>query len=158
MLTLWTPYRNWGFGNLRRTLSAMDALRREMDTMLDRTDGDGRAEASDSAWSGWPCCSLRDEGERFVVKAEVPGLSEQEVDVKVTASSVAISGERKAEPLEGYSVHRKERGTFRFSRSFAVPVKIDPNRAEAKIKNGVLELSLPKAAEVQPKQIAVKAS
>jgi HSP20 family protein len=156
MLTMWQPYQDWGFGNLRRTLSAMNALRREMEYVFGEFERDQGPEAPGTSWAGWPRTALSDAGDSLVIRSEVPGLSEKELEVTVTADSVAISGERKTDPPEGYSVHRKERGNVRFSRSFLLPVKVDPEQAHASIKHGVLELRLPKAKEAQPKQIAVK--
>jgi HSP20 family protein len=158
MLTMWNPYHDWGFGSLRRTLAAMDALRREMNQALGNADHEEAAEPTETTWSGWPRSALRDAGDRLVVWAEVPGLSEKDLEVTVTANSVTIRGERKADAPPKYTVHRKERGNVSFSRSFFLPAKVDADHAEAKVTHGVLELSLPKAAEAQPRQIAVKAS
>lgn len=157
MPTLWNPYSGWGFSGLERALSTMDELRREMDEMLGEFGRSHPAELP-SAWGTWPRSDLRDLGDHLEIWAEVPGLSEKDLEVSVTATSVVIGGERKADPPEGYTVHRKERGNIRFSRSFFLPAKVDPNLAEATVKHGVLELKLPKAAEAQPKRIAVKTS
>jgi HSP20 family protein len=59
---------------------------------------------------------------------------------------------------EGYTVHRRERPPMQFSRSFTLGVKIDPDKTEAELKDGVLKLTLQRAAEAQPRQIAVKAA
>lgn len=156
MMTMWQPYQDWGFGSLRRTLSAMNALRREMDHVFGEIQRDREGEVAGTSWTGWPRTVLSDAGDSLVIRAMVPGLSEEELQVTVTADSVAISGERTVDPPEGYSVHRKERGNLKFSRSFMLPVKVDPDHARASIKHGVLELMLPKVKEAQPKQIAVK--
>ena len=158
MLTMWNPYRDWGFGNLQRTLAAMDALRREMTHSLGSFEREEGAEPAETTWGGWPRGALRDGGDHFLVWAEVPGLSEKDLDVSVTADSVTIRGERRAEAPEKYAVHRKERSSVSFSRSFMLPTKVDADRAEARITHGVLQLTLPKAADAQPKRIAVKAS
>jgi len=156
MLTLWHPYGDWNFGNLRRTLSAMEELRREMGQFLGETPR-WRERTGEDAWGSWPRAYLRDTGEALVVTAEVPGLSEKDVDITITGDTVAIRGERRADAPEGYSVHRKERSDYKFSRSFLLPVKVTPDKAEATVKNGVLELVLPKAPESQPKKITVTA-
>jgi len=156
MLTLWHPYSDWNFGNLRRALSAMEDLRREMGEFL----GDAprwRERDSEDAWGSWPRTYLRDVGDALVVKAEVPGLSEKELEITITGETVAIRGERKADAPEGYSVHRKERSGYKFSRSFLLPVKVNADKAAASVKNGVLELVLPKAPEAQPRKINVTA-
>jgi HSP20 family protein len=158
MLTMWNPYSDWGFGNLRRTLAAMDALRREMNQALGSADREEAAEPSETAWGGWPRSAMRDAGDRLVVWAEVPGLAEKDLEVTVTANAVTIRGERKADAPANYTVHRKERSNVSFSRSFVLPAKVDADKAEARVTQGVLELSLPKVAEARPRQIAVKAS
>jgi HSP20 family protein len=156
MLTLWHPYSDWNFGNVRRTLSAMEELRREMGEFLGETPR-WRERAGDDPWATWPRSCLRDTGEALVINAEVPGLSDKDVEITLTGDTVAIRGERKADAPEGYSVHRKERSTYKFSRSFLLPVKTNPDKAEATVKNGVLELVLPKVPEAQPKKINVTA-
>jgi HSP20 family protein len=156
MLTLWNPYDDWGFGNLRRTLSVMDELRQQMGTLLDY--GDRGSKGSREPNSSWPASNLTDQGDHLAVRAEVPGLSEKELEVSVTADTVAISGKRIAAVPSGYSAHRKERCDYQFSRSFLLPVKVNPDGARATVKNGVLELHLPKAEEAQPRKITIKAS
>jgi HSP20 family protein len=69
-----------------------------------------------------------------------------------------VRGERKVEPPQGHSTHRSERTSYRFARTFELPSKIDSDRVDARLENGVLTVSLPKAPEAQPKQISVKAS
>jgi HSP20 family protein len=69
-----------------------------------------------------------------------------------------LKGERKVTPPEGYGVHRSERSSYRFARTFELPAKIDADKVEASLEHGVLTVKLPKAAEARPKQITVKAS
>ncbi len=157
MLTMWHPYNDWGFGHLRRTLSTMEALRREMGTLL----GDAaRWQESDAdvRWGGLPSATLDDTGEALVLRAEVPGLSENDVEVTVTADTATLRGERKESVPEGYTVYRQERSAFQFSQSYVLPVKVDSEKAQATVKNGILELVLPKAAEAQPRRISVRSN
>lgn len=102
--------------------------------------------------------SLYDAGTELRLLAEVPGVSEKDLNVSVEKSSLSIRGERKVEVPEGYSVHRQERGTLSFARSFALPCRIDAEKTTANLRNGVLEMKLPKVAEEQPRQIQVRAS
>jgi len=108
--------------------------------------------------SAWPHVSLYDAGAELRLRAEVPGLSEKDLDVTVEQSSLSIRGERKADAPEGYSVHRQERGAFSFARRFALPCRIDAEKTTAHLKDGVLEMTLPKVAEEQPRQIRVRAA
>jgi HSP20 family protein len=134
----------------------MDELRQQMGTLLDYGDHSGRAPRTQD--NSWPSSNLTDEGDHLLVRAEVPGLSEKDLEVTVTADTVAISGKRVATTPSGYSAHRKERCDYQFSRSYLLPVKVNPDSVRATVKNGVLALHLPKAEEAQPKKITVKAS
>jgi HSP20 family protein len=69
-----------------------------------------------------------------------------------------MSGERKPDESQGYYVHRQERVPVKFSRSFSLPCKVDPEKSTATLKNGVLTITLPKATSAQPRQITVKAA
>ena len=157
MLTRWKDY---GFGGLERELSALNDLRNQMDRLfLDFERGarrDPRPAPSWTAGSSWPRIGLQDTGTELRLLAEVPGVSERDLDISVEQSSLTIRGERKVEAPEGYSVHRQERGYYSFARSFTLPCRIDAEKTTAHLKNGILELTLPKVAEEQPKQIQVR--
>jgi len=153
MLTMWHPYNDWGFGSLRRTLSTMEALRQEMGSFLSEAPRWYERQSD----ADLPPSTLTDKGETLVLKAEVPGLSEKDIEVTVTGDTVSIRGERQIEAPEGYQVYRRERGSYRFTQSYVLPTKVDSEKSHATVKNGVLELVLPKVAEAQPKKITVKA-
>jgi HSP20 family protein len=93
-----------------------------------------------------------------VVKASVPGLKPEEVDVSITGDTLTIKGEQKEEKeVEEENYIYKERRYGTFSRSMLIPVKVKSDKAEAVFEDGTLTLTLPKAEEVKPKQIKVKA-
>jgi HSP20 family protein len=71
---------------------------------------------------------------------------------------LTLSGARKTAVPEGHSAHRQERPSFEFSRSYALPAKVDADKTHATLKNGVLTITLEKAPEVKPRQITVRAS
>jgi HSP20 family protein len=143
----------WGFADdSDRTYGALDDFRRQMDRLF---------EGFDARWAGseaGPRAELRDTGADLVLEAEVPGLADKDIQLTVTQDSLALTGERKIDAPEGYSVHRRERGFQRFARSFALPTRVDTERVTATVKQGLLTVTLPKAAEARPRQIAVKAS
>lgn len=153
------------FSDIDRTFAVMDQLRRRMDRLFDEYEpGHARAEARPNAadeaerlWSRrWPRLSLSDAGANLVLKAEVPGLGDKDVQLSIHQEVLTLSGERKAEVQEGYYVHRQERAPVKFARSFTLPCKVDPEKSSASLKDGVLTVTLAKAPEAQPRQIAVK--
>ena len=161
MLTRWNEL---GSGALDRELSALNDLRNQMDRLFvdfERGWGTGRDPHPQTSWmrsSAWPRVALYDSGVELRLRAEVPGISEKDLDISVEQSSLTIRGERTTEVPEGYSVHRQERGNRSFARSFTLPCRIDAERATANLKNGVLEMTLPKVPEEQPRQIQVQVS
>lgn len=141
------------------TFAAFDELRRRMESVFDDVSYAPRPFSARGlhASAAFPRADLHDRGKSLVLVADVPGLSEADLKVHLDQDVLTVSGERKADGPEGYSVHRKERSSVRFSRSFTLPAKVDPEKAHASVKNGVLTVILEKAPDVQPRQIAVKA-
>lgn len=93
-----------------------------------------------------------------IVKASIPGLKPDEVDISITGDTLTIKGEHKEErETKEQDYFLKERRYGAFSRSLTIPVPVKTDKAEATFENGVLTLTLPKAEEVKPKQIKVKA-
>jgi len=153
MLTRFSDYSDWpsfALTDLARGHTPHAQFRRE----LDRLFGDFERAASGPN----PRLTLNEEGASFVLQADVPGLTEQDFDISVEGSTVTLRGERKVVMPEGYTAHRRERGTVSFARSFELPTRVDSEKVTATLKNGVLTLTLPKAAEAQPRQISVKAA
>lgn len=146
MLTYWM--------DLSDPFRAFDTLRRRMDQVFREYD----ESAGGARVSTYPRASLRDTKEAFVLTAEVPGLADKDLQLTATGDSLTISGERKAQAPEGYAVHRQERGSYRFSRSFALPARIDVEQVSATVKNGLLTVHMPKHADAQPKAITVKSN
>jgi len=85
-------------------------------------------------------------------------LSEKDIDISVTANALTVKAERKVESPEGYAAHRRERQSFSFTQSYELPTRVDPEKVQASLKQGVLTLTLPKAAEAQPKRVTVSAT
>ena len=146
MMTYWM--------DLSDPFRAFDTLRRRMDQVFREYDAgtNGRARPA-----GYPRIDLHDTKEAFVLTAEVPGMTDKDVQISATSDSLTIEGERKAAAPEGYAVHRQERGQLRFARSFAMPARVDVAKVTAAVKNGVLTVTLPKHPDSQPKSITVKA-
>jgi len=93
-----------------------------------------------------------------IVKASLPGVKPEEVDISITGDTLTIKGEHKEEQeVKQEDYFRKERYYGAFSRSLVLPVQVQSDKAEATFENGILTLTLPKAEEVKPKQIKIKA-
>jgi HSP20 family protein len=125
-------------------------LRRE----LDRLFGDFERAPTFDAVQAAPL-TFEDTGAALKLRAELPGLSEKDVEISVTANTLSLKAERKTEAPEGYTAHRRERTGFSFAQSYELPARIDPEKVEASLKQGVLTLTLPKAVEALPKKVTV---
>jgi HSP20 family protein len=108
---------------------------------------------------GWaPAIEVFEKEDKFVVKAELPGMKEDDIDISVVGDTLTIKGERKAESeVKEEDYYCCERSYGSFSRSIAMPSSVDAKKIEASYEDGVLEVSLPKAPEVKPKKISVSA-
>lgn len=149
MLTRWS--------DLDRAFSVMDELQRRMNRLFEEYDW-GRWPGFPGLTTGtWPAVNLYDAGDDLVIRAQVPGMSEKDIQISGNQEVLTLSGERRVEVPEGYSVHRQERGTVKFSRSFTFPCRVNLEKATATVKDGLLTIKLAKAAEAKPRQIAVKA-
>lgn len=91
------------------------------------------------------------------VRAEMPGVAPEDVEVSVTGNLLTIQGEKKCESIaDGENCRRSERRYGKFVRSLEFPADVDARKVEARSKNGVLVVTLPKAEEARPKTVAVK--
>jgi len=108
---------------------------------------------------GWaPPIEVFEKEDKFVVKAELPGMKEEDIDVSVVGDTLTIKGERKAETeVKEEDYYCCERSYGSFFRSIALPSTVDAQKIEASYEDGVLEVSLSKATEVKPKKITVSA-
>ena len=100
-----------------------------------------------------PKVDIFEEGDNFVVKAEIPGIKKEEIEVNLTDDMVTISGEKKKEEkVEKKDYYRFERSFGSFSRSFRLPKDVQADKAKAIFKDGVLELKVPKTEEAKKKE------
>jgi HSP20 family protein len=121
----------------------------------------GAREDFEPSWSSspssWPQVNLGDDGTKLVLTADVPGMSDKDVDVTLQHDAITIRGERIVTEPAGYATLRKERGNRRFARTIALPCKVQPEGSSASVKDGVLTVTLAKAPEAQPRRIQVRA-
>ena len=145
MQTLW--------GNGYDALLEFDDLRRRMDQIIRAGLPGGRLGAS-----GAPRISMLDDGAALRVWAELPGVDADDLKIDIAQRDVTISGTRKVEVPNGYTAHRRERGSIDFRQSFALPCRVDLEKTTATLDNGVLRVELPKVPEEQPRSITINVS
>lgn len=141
---------------INNMFSAMDLLRNRMDRIIKNFDNSFFNDPVFSIPSNAPRTNLLESGDYFEVQAEVPGVSKDDLNIKIQGKYLEISGERTVDTPEGYKVHRSERMGSTFSKSFALPDNVDADKVEATLKDGILYLNLPKSEATKPKQIAIK--
>ena len=128
-------------------------LQNEINRLFD-TDRD-YAEGSMAAWA--LRVDIKEDQERIVLKADIPGMEQKDISVNVENNTLTLSGERTfAEDEKRDDYHRVERAYGRFSRSFQLPNTTDTTHIQAEYKNGVLEVTLPKLPEAKPRAIEVQ--
>lgn len=107
---------------------------------------------------GFAPSALTDEGDKFVLRVDAPGVADKDVHVELENGTLTVTAERKDEVPAGYAVKRRERGTIRFSRSYSLGEQLDPEKTTAQLKDGVLTVTVAKSPAATRRQIQVKAS
>jgi HSP20 family protein len=148
-LVTWQPVRE------------LDSLQGEVNRLFDAFFGNGNGSgAGRGAGRRWiPAMDLVEKEDSFVLKADLPGLGRDDVEIEVKDGVLTIAGERKAEhedSSEGY--YRVERSFGTFSRTLALPKGINPDDVAASFDNGVLEVRIPKPVEQAAHKIEIGAS
>jgi HSP20 family protein len=115
--------------------------------------------ASDAAPQRWtPAMDLVEADDHFLLKADLPGMSDADVSIEVQDNTLTVSGERRAEHEESQrGWYRVERSFGRFSRSLTLPEGVNPEGIEASFDKGVLEVRIPKPEERKPRRVAIQA-
>lgn len=141
---------SYGF---RGAFDQIDRLRRQFDALF----GDAYSASPRVLGAGvFPQVNLTEDADKFYIRAELPGVKSDDIDMQATAKSVSISGERKIEAQdEEVRYHRREREAGKFSRILTMPTEIDPNRIEARMQDGILTIRVPKAEAVKPRRITI---
>ena len=103
----------------------------------------------------FPLTNLTEDKNNYYVRAELPGVKGDELDIQVTGSNLAISGERKIAAEEEARYHRREREAGTFSRMIGLPGEVDTDKIGANLENGILTIVVSKAEIAKPKQISV---
>ncbi|MDH7500202.1 MAG: Hsp20/alpha crystallin family protein [candidate division NC10 bacterium] len=154
-ITRWEPF--WGlrrWGPFREFLS----LQKEMDRLFGQYFGRMRGPEEESLAAAWaPAVDIYETEDKVVLKAELPGLKKDHIDIQIRENTLTLKGEKKFEKeVKEENYHRVERTYGTFQRSFTLPNTVKQEGIEAIFKDGVLEVSLPKAEEAKPKKVAIK--
>jgi len=142
----WLPYRD--------PFSEWSRLTREMDRLMSSLVGQ-----TPTTWAGvYPPMNLTEDEDNYYVRAELPGVEASDLEIMVEGESLSLKGERKIRAAEGVSYHRRERNSGSFRRTIALPAAIEAGQVKAAARDGVLTVTLPKAAETKPRQIKVESA
>jgi HSP20 family protein len=137
---------------LRELNSLQSEMNRLFNTVFEQPSG-----ASGNVLRRWmPAMDLVESGDHFVLRADLPGLSEDDVNIEFEDGTLTVSGERKSEHTEEEEgFHRVERSFGAFSRSLTLPQGIDADAVTASFDRGVLEIRIPKPEQRKPRRIEI---
>ena len=137
-------------------LRELNSLQSEMNRLFN-TVFDQPSSASGNVLRRWmPAMDLVESGEHFVLRADLPGMSEEDVSIEFEDGTLTVSGERRAEHEdENEGFHRVERSFGAFSRSLTLPQGVDPEAVTAGFDRGVLEIRIPKPEQRKPRKITI---
>jgi len=142
---------NWGW---RSPFDELELLRNRMNTLSRTLSGETPIQRSAGVF---PMINVTEDKDHYRVRAELPGLSAEDLDISITGNSLALSGERKiSEEAKDAKYHRRERESGKFSRMIELPDHVDGEKVEAKMADGILTVVLPKAETAKPRQIKVQ--
>ena len=132
----------------------LNQVRREWGRLFDRL----ATHPSPPSEAGvFPLINLTEDKDNYYVRAEIPGLIAEDLEITATGNNLSLSGERKI-PSAGDNVkyHRREREAGKFNRVIGMPGEIDADKVDAKLVDGILAVRVPKAEAAKPKQITIK--
>lgn len=139
------------------TVGRLFGLRDELDRFFEGSFGNLTGTQLFSGWN--PALDLYQDKDNVYVKAEVPGMKKEDIDVQLHDGVLSISGERKSEEkFSDAETYRSERFVGRFHRSVTLPSQVKADQVKAHYQDGILTVTLPKAEEAKPKQIEIKVS
>ncbi|MGB7297284.1 MAG: Hsp20/alpha crystallin family protein [Candidatus Aminicenantales bacterium] len=141
----WDPFRD------------LVTLRDRMNRLFEDAVSTARSEEKDMISSSWaPAVDIYEDEKQLVLTAEIPGINEKDVEIKIEDNTLSIHGERKLEKeTREENYHRIERAYGAFYRSFTLPNHIDQDKIQAEHENGVLKITMPKKPELQPRKVKI---
>ena len=132
----------------------MEQLQREMNRLFSTFSPERTSTAA-----GYPAMNVWADEDSVLITAEVPGVDPKDIDVSVLGDTLTLSGVRNPEDVpEGARYHRRERGSGKFTRNLKMPYIVDTKKVDAKFKNGVLHITMPRAEDDKPRKITVRSS
>jgi HSP20 family protein len=144
----------WPTWDQRSPFEELERLRREMDRLFEGLTGGLLKEPTAGVF---PLANITEDEEAYYVRAELPGVKGEDLNISVTGNNLSIEGERKIPPEhESGHFHRKEREAGKFRRVLSLALPVDASKVEAHSQDGVLTITLPKAEAAKPKQITIK--
>jgi HSP20 family protein len=143
MISRWDPFRD------------LSVLQDRINRIFSEATRGGAESASTRTWA--PVVDIMETPSDLVVRAELPGFKQEDIDVEVTSESLTIKGERPFDETAKEQYLRVERPYGPFQRSFTIGVPVQPDKVKATYRDGLLEVVIPKAEEVKPKKIAIEA-
>jgi HSP20 family protein len=140
----------------RDPFTELQHLQRQMDNLFKNVAG---VERYPRRVGVYPLVNISEDPDHIYVRAELPGVSPEDLDITIKDQQLVLRGERKI-PTEEKKVnyHRRERESGFFRRVLRLPAQVDPTKVEAVFKDGVLTITLAKPEEVKPRQISVKSA
>lgn len=143
-ITRWRPFRD--------LVSFQDEMNRLFDDFFSQPMK--RSEWTEGVWS--PSVDLSETKDNVMIKAEIPGMTKDDIKISVQDNIITLKGEKKQEKEEkDANYHRIERNYGSFCRSFNLPTAVKADKIKATYKDGVLQVNLPKTEEVKPKEIPI---
>jgi HSP20 family protein len=138
-------------------MSHLQSFQHEMNRMFNEFFQGGNGKEADSGLRTWtPSVDIYETDDALVIKAELPGVSKDDVSIDVHQNTLTLRGQRMHEAeVKDEQYHRVERSYGSFQRSFTLPSTIDYEKVQATFKDGVLELHLPRLESAKPRQIAI---
>jgi HSP20 family protein len=144
------------------TLVRWDPLQQlvAMSNRLNRTLNDPYTPRTENAFGAWtPPVDIFEKQDHLVIRAEIPGVQKEDMDLRIENGVLTLHGERKQDTeIREDAAHRVERVYGMFTRSFTLPTTVDAAKVTATYKDGILEVSVPKAETARPKQVEIKAA
>lgn len=133
----------------------IDSFRRDMDRLFDSFFGRWPSEEYATLWA--PAIDVEETKDSLIVRAEIPGMTKEDIKIQTVGDTLVISGERKHESEEkDRHFHRVERAYGKFQRTMQMPIEVQSDKAKASYKDGVLEITFPKSEKARAREIEIE--